>query len=781
MPARALAFLCGDWLQLQQAALWASSSYTWVCAIGAACMGLAARASPAMARAGMMVAVACVAFAVTGWRAQARMHDRLAPSRWGTVMRVDGVVASLPLRDGRRVSFDFAPSAGTVPKLPARVRVGWSAPPSAPHAGERWSLVLRLRPVHGLANPGGFDTELRALAAGVGAQASVVARERNVRQTGGPARGTRLLRLRDRWRARIDDALRGRGGAGAIAALALGDQGAVGAGEWTVWRDTGVAHLMAISGLHVSMLAAAAGWLASAAWRRSARLTLWIPAPDVAAWARIGAGLSYALVAGFGLPAQRAVLMLLVAAMLRLRARRPGWRETMAWALAAVLAFDPWAPLQAGFWLSFCAVALLCMSDDGRIPGGWQSRLGAAARAQCVVNAGMAPLGLLYFGQAPLIAPLANAFAIPMVTLGVVPLAVAGLVLPAPLDVWAWRFAAGVHAWVLWGLTQLAGCAQWHAAQPSAFLLGLAAVGACSIAIPWPWRLRVGGAVLIAPLVLNPGRAPAHGHVEAWMADVGQGSAIVVRTTHHTLVFDAGPAIGPGSDTGARVLVPLLRALGVRRLDQMVISHADADHIGGAGALAHAFPGTPAVGSVPPARLRALGFASAESCQAGQTWSWDGVRFTMLHPVLTVAARPSARNATSCVLHVRAADGSLLLTGDIERSQESTLAAAMPHALEAALLLAPHHGSATSSSTAFLDAVRPKVVAVQAGLFNRYGHPHPTVLARYAAAGLVVGRTDFDGALRWRDTQPGRLDAWRRMDAHYWRQTARDASMKVLE
>lgn len=779
MPALALAFLFGDWLQLQQAALWRPSAYAWVCIAGLACLTLAMRFTPFAPRVGAMAAVACVAFAVTGWRAQARMGDRLVPAQWGRVVFVDGVVTDLPRREGRHVSFDFAPDAGTVPKLPSLVRVGWSSPPSPPRAGERWALALRLRPVHGLSNPGGFDAELRALSAGVGARANVVPREMSSRKLSGEVPGTWLVRLRERWRARIDRALRGSGGAGAIAALALGDQGAVEASEWAVWRDTGVAHLMAISGLHVSMLAAAAGWAAGAAWRRSARLSLWIAAPDVAAWARMGAGLSYALVAGFGLPAQRAVLMLIVAAMLRLRARRPGWRETMAWALVAVLALDPWAPLQAGFWLSFCAVALLCISDEGRASQGWRARLGAAARAQCVVNAGMAPLGLLFFGQAPLVAPLANAFAIPMVTLGVVPLAVAGLVLPAPLDAWAWHVGAWVHGWVLWGLTRLAGCAQWHAAQPSAVLLVLSAAGACLLALPWPWRLRIGGAVLIAPLVLNPGRPPAQGHLEAWMADVGQGSAIVLRTARHVLVFDAGPAPGPGSDTGARVLVPLLRALGVRRIDRVVISHADADHIGGAGALAHAFPGTPALGSVPPARLRALGFSSAQPCHAGQTWTWDGVYFAMLHPPSAVGAR--SRNAVSCVLHVRAQGASMLLTGDIERPEEEALAAAAPLALRAALLLAPHHGSATSSSRPFIDAVGPRVVAVQAGLFNRYGHPHPAVLARYADAGVAVGRTDLDGALRWRDTQPYRLDAWRRMDARYWRETACHATAKVLE
>ena len=684
------------------------------------------------------------------------------------------------------------------------------------HPGEVWRLPLRLKPVHGAANPAGFDAELWLFEQGIGATATVSQAKRfeppkalgHLQDDADLA----LQRLRDHLRSRIDAALAGNPQAGTIAALALGDQAAIPAREWTVYRITGVAHLMSISGLHITMLAWLAAWLAGWAWRRTAHLRhpgpLWLPAPTVAGVFGLFAATVYCLLAGFGVPAQRTLLMLAVGLLLCLSGLRVSWLQTLSWALAAVLLWDPWAVMQAGFWLSFCAVGILFLSDPAKPrpqavdPGtaaasrqanlpapsrlrallsGAGSRLHAASRSQWAVTLALAPLTLLFFQQIAVLSPLANAVAIPVVTLWVAPLAVLGLLLPAPLDAWLWQAAAWVQAGLARLLAELATWpqAQWHAAAPEWLGLILAALGVLALVLPWPWRLRAPGLALILPLLLNPGQRPAEGHVEAWIADVGQGMGIIVRTAHHTLLFDTGPTLGLQSDAGERVLLPLLYTLGERRLDRVVLSHADSDHIGGAASIARAYPGTAAISSVAAERVLAMGYASAQPCVAGMRWAWDGVDFQLLHPAADDTAPARRTNAHSCVLRVASRHGSLLLTGDIERAQEQALAAgALAPALGVDLLLAAHHGSKTSSSAAFLQAVHPRLIAVQVGFMNSYGHPHPEVLQRYAELGLPVQRTDQAGALLWRDQRPGELQTWRAQQPHYWQLPWGDAPLQ---
>jgi competence protein ComEC len=796
MEASALGLLLGSWLQAAQAQLWPPALYA--CAAlggvlllaGTVCWRLRApprRLGPRVLL--VLLGAAACAFGATGWRAGARVADRLAPELGGRVLWLDGVVVGLPQRTPGSTRFEFAPRdppAG----VPSRLRVSWwraracaaaKACPPRLRPGEVWRLPLRLRPLHGSANPGGFDAELAAFERGIGADASVVAGCGPPLRRG-VARLTPWLQVqvwREALRERVGRALAGRPQAGAIAALALGDQAALGNAAWAVYRDTGVAHLMSVSGLHISLLAWAAGVPAGALWRRGARLPLLLPTPALVALVRLAAALGYAALAGFGVPAQRAALMLAVALLARLAARRLGWWQVMAWALAAVLLWDPWALLQAGFWLSFGAVALLFLSEPGRAatdPAARAGRWRAASRAQLAVNVGLVPLTLLFFQQVALLAPLANAFAIPLVTLVVVPLALAGLALPAPLDAWVWQLGAWLQGGLMAALSWLAAVphAQWRAALPGWPALLAAALGVPICVLPWPWRLRLAGFALLLPVLSNPGARPAPGALEIWIADVGQGSALLVRTARHSLLFDTGPGYDvTGGDAGARIVVPLLRALGESRLDLVVLSHGDRDHSGGAAAVAAAFPGTPALGSLPLPTLRGFGFATPRRCLAGQRWRWDGVDFEVLHP--PDAARGG--NAGSCVLRVASARGSALLSGDIGRRQEAALSGS-PR-LRSDLLLAPHHGSNTSSSEAFLRAVAPAVVAVQAGFMNRYGHPHPAALQRWAAAGAAWRRTDRDGALLWRDAAPRQLQSWRAAHPRYW-ETAWSAPATVL-
>ncbi len=748
----AAGLLLGDWLQMQQAALWPLGAHVALLAVGIVLL-LAARRWPARRTPALLLAAAALGAGSTGWRAQQRLAERLAPALWGAELTLAGAVVGLPQRRAWGCSFVFA--VHTAPRgVPPRVLASWRAAPQAPcplRGGERWRLRLRLQPVHGRANPGGFDAELQRFVQDIGAVASVRSGSRE-------GAGAGLDALRERLRERLQRALHGHAQAGAVAALALGDQGAVDAVAWARYRDTGVAHLFAISGLHIALLAAATGGVAARLWRRvrvfGRAAPLWLAAPTLGVRVRLLAALGYALLAGFGVPAQRALLMLAAVAAAQRRGLRADWRQTMAWALAAVLLWEPWALLQAGFWLSFGAVAALFVASPptrsrDAPPARWPRAprwLREATRAQLAVGVALAPLTVAFFQQIAWVSPLANAVAIPLVTLAVVPLALAGLALLQALQPWLeW-----LQRWPRWALP-----------LPPAPALLAAALAVPALLLPWGWRLRLGGAALLAPLLWMPGGTPEPGRLEVWIADVGQGSAVLVRTARHALLFDSGP---PGA--GEQVLLPLLRALGVARVDRVVLSHGDADHVGGAAELARALPSADLIGSL--ARGQTFGFASVRRCMAGQHWRWDDVEFSMLHPPPGVS--PARRNAASCVLRVAGDHGSVLLSGDIERAQELALAASGAQ-LRVDLLLVPHHGSRGASSPALLRATRARVAAVQAGWRNRYGHPHAQALQRYAQQGIALHRTDLEGALRWQDREPGVLCGWRARHPHYWQQT----------
>ncbi|WP_255362657.1 DNA internalization-related competence protein ComEC/Rec2 [Mitsuaria sp. 7] len=545
------------------------------------------------------------------------------------------------------------------------------------------------------------------------------------------------------------------------------------AADWGLYRDAGVSHLLSVSGLHVTMFAwlagAAAGWV----WRRSARLCLWLPAPRAAMWIGVVAAGLYALFSGWGVPSQRTVGLLAILALLRQTGARWPWPMSLCAAAAGVCAADPWALTQAGFWLSFCAVALL-MAADHRADPGWRGALRNAWHTQWVVTLGLAPLTLLLFQQLSIVGLVANAFAIPLVSYVITPLAMLGAVCPPLWTLGAWCVAL-MNA--LLEALRVLPLAVWHLPWPTAWAQAVGLVGGAALAMPWPWRLRLGGLALCVPMFWPVIERPAPGHLELWVPDVGQGGATILRTQGHTMVFDAGPSWGPGSDAGQRVLLPLLYGLGERRLDVLMISHADQDHVGGAASLLAAMPVERRLGAVP----------GGEGCRRGQRWTWDGVRFEVLWPIVEGEAggaggagstgevsqkrKEARRNAGSCVLRVEAAGRRVLLTGDIEAAQEARLVREDgEEGLRSEVLVVPHHGSRTSSTVAFVRAVEPRVAAVQSGYLNRFGHPKPDIVARYLAADVLLLNTVDCGAWRWRsDRRSPPIDGCERATRRrYW-------------
>jgi len=579
--------------------------------------------------------------------------------------------------------------------------------------------------------------------------------------------------VRDAVLLRVADARIG----GVLAALIVGDQAAIGRTDWDLFRDAGVAHLMSISGLHVTMFAWLSGLLIAAVWSRSARACLLWPAPHAGRVGGLLVATGYALLAGFGVPAQRTLLMLTAAIGLRVWGVRWPWPLVLLLAAVVVTVWDPWALLQPGFWLSFAAVGLLMASaplqrtpdaSDGSasfVPRarGWLLDL---LRTQAVATLGLAPLSLAFFQQVSLVGFAANLLAIPWITLVVTPLALAGVALP-----WLWQVAAAAVAALVQVLQVLTALpwAVWTvpAAAPWAVLAGLFA--ALLGLLPLPWRLRLLALPLAVPLLWPAVPRPLPGQFELVVLDVGQGSAVLLRTAKRLLLYDSGPAYTRDADAGQRIVVPLLRARGETQIDRLVISHRDADHAGGAASIAAALPVRSWSSSLEAGHPLLAAAHEHLRCEAGQRWQWDGVDFELLHPSAQDYERPAKSNALSCVLRVRDAAGrSVLLTGDVEARQEAALVERLGDALRSDLLLVPHHGSRTSSTDGFLGAVRPQVAMVQAGYRSRFGHPAPEVLARYRAHGIMLVRSDRCGAWTWADAA---IQCARDSRRRYWHWT----------
>ena len=812
MAAALTALPLGAWLgtavQLQQRALDGIGLYAAALAAAVTMALLTAwwarrAASGQVLALAWLLAGALAAWGAAGTRATGMAAQALAPAMEGRDVVLTGVVSRMPQHAERGWRFVLDVQAaqldGAAVAVPPRLQLAWYdapmhpgaaaplGPPEPIRAGDRWQLTARLKAPHGSLNPHGFDVELWLWEQGVGATGYVRTGPRDTPpQRLAQGQGHLVERARQHVRDAIlalaeggDEAARRR--LGIIAALVTGDQNVIERSDWDVFRATGVAHLMSISGLHITMFAwiaaGAVGWL----WRRAARWRGWgrfnpcllLPAPSAAWMGGVALAAAYALFSGWGVPAQRTVLMLACMTALRVSGLRWPWWLMWLWAGAAVLLLDPWAMLQAGFWLSFVAVGVL-FATDSRAAGAQQK--GAAAhlmqllREQGVVTLALTPLSLMLFGQASVVGLLANLLAIPWVTLVVTPLALAG-VLWAPL----WQ---GVAAALQPLSALLAGFAAWPWAQvslPAAPLaLGaLAVAGGALAAMRWPWPLRLAGLPLVLPFLLWQPVRPAPGQFDVLAADVGQGSAVLVRTAGHTLLYDAGPRYGSDSDAGQRVLVPLLRALG-ERVDRLVLSHADSDHTGGAAAVLAQHPQALLTTSVESGRTLE-GLPVGEPCVAGGGWQWDGVRFDVLYPDAAQAAAARRPNAMSCVIRVSTAAASVLLTGDIEAPQEQALVASGAE-LRSTVLLAPHHGSRTSSSNALLDAVQPRWVLVQAGYRNAFGHPAPVVLARYAERGLSVRHSPACGAMHWRSTDPGQLLCERARARRYWHHAIADST-----
>ena len=659
--------------------------------------------------------------------AQWALDDRLKPVLDGQTRWVEGRVTGLPQQTGDGVRFVLTDSRSRNARLPTRIRVSWRGGPPV-RSGERWRLAVTLKRPAGLLNFHGFDQEAWLLAQRIGA-------------TGTVKDGERLAPAANAWRDGVRQRLLSvdaQGREAGLIALVLGDGSGLTAADWQVLQDTGTVHLLVISGQHIGLLAGLiygliAGLARYGVWPRT---WPWLP------WAcglAFATALGYGLLAGFGVPVQRACVMVGLVLVWRLRFRHLGLWWPLLLALNGVLVLEPLASLQPGFWLSFAAVAVLILAFGGRL-GPW-SLWQAWTRPQWLIAIGLFPVLLVLGLPISLSAPFANLVAVPWISLVVLPLALLGtalLALPFVGEGLLW-LAGGALGALFNGLAWLAG--QMPAWIPADVPLGywlVSLLGAVLLLLPTGVPFRVLGWPMLLLAVFPPRTLVPDGQVEVTQLDVGQGQSLILRTRHHTLLYDAGPRSG-SFDLGARVVLPSLRKLGVGELDMLLLSHADADHAGGAVAIAKGMPIKRVVGGETGGLPLSLG---TQPCISGERWTWDGVTFELWQWSDAISG-----NAKSCVLQVQANGERLLLTGDIDRAAEQAMLAS-PLAVPTDWLQAPHHGSRSSSSWPFVERLAPRSVLISRGRNNAFGHPHPQVMARYQRLGSQVYDSAEQGAVR---------------------------------
>ncbi|CAK0742371.1 competence protein ComEC [Gammaproteobacteria bacterium] len=705
------------------------------------------------------------------------LAERLPDELEGKDVVVEGRISSIPRNFGRGERFDLDTLTLTVKgeTLPWRrkIRLFWYGANHNLMVGERWQLNVRLKCPHGQMNPGGFDQEGWLFQKGIHAQGTVRPQQSAARLDTGHWRYA-INRLRQNLAVAITQALPDSPYLGLMQGLAIGETAAITPMQWDTLTRTGTIHLLAISGSHIVLVAALAYFVTRHAWAWAGQAALWFAAPRAGAVGAIIAALGYAALANFPISTQRAVVMVSVAmiALLIDRIPRPG--HLLAQALFMVLLLDPLAVNDAGFWLSFGTVIIIFHLVVGRVEKktkwfagkkfkhffvGWRTFV----RIQWGITIALLPLLLMFFQQVAVYAPFANLIAIPWLELVTIPVVLAGiLLLPIfPILGSLLLTLADFLLSMLWSILEFFASlplAIWSPPAPPGWAVVVAIIGALLLIAPRGLPGRWLGVIGLMPLALLPAPRPGFGDLWLTVLDVGQGLSVVIRTTSHTLVYDTGMGHGDGYDSGSTVIVPFLRYVGRQRIDTLLISHADNDHRGGTAALLAALPESP----------RILGAVQGgEPCYRGLAWNWDGVNFRVIHPT---AGDGFTGNDASCVLRVAWAGGALLLTGDIGRAAEARLVAEAPWDLPSTVIVVPHHGSRGSSTQTFVATVATKVVVYACGYRNRFGFPHPEVVARYANAGAQSFDTARQGAIE-AHLGPGSsvtVESWRKKMRHYW-------------
>ncbi len=686
-------------------------------------------------------------------------------------LSISGEIISLPAINNHRAQFEFFISSSS--KI---IRLSWYAREKMPtlKVGDRWQLQVRLKRPHGTLNPGGFDYERWLFYKKIQATGYVVASNQN-HLINSLWYHQPINRLRQILRQHLRIVLQQYSLGGVIIAMIIGDRSGISNNQWQVFRHVGLSHLIAISGLHIGLIAGFSFMLINILWCCLPRLCLLFPATQAAAIAAMLTAVFYSALAGFSLPTQRALIMITMAMLSILWRRSLSWDRVLLITLLIILILDPFAVLTVSFWLSFTAVIIILYGMNGRLkPTGWWWRWG---RVQWVVSVGLLPLTLLFFQQYALVSFCANMLAIPWIGFVVLPLCLLATitVLIAPTIgamLLTWGHALFNLLWPLLVWLSQQRLAYWQHTSAHVWFIIPAIVGVILLLVPRGFPGRWLGGLWLSPMLLLSAASPAYGEMWLSLLDVGQGLATVVRTAHHTLVFDTGTRYNANFDLGKAVVVPFLRQQNVNHINRLVISHGDLDHIGGMHSILQLLTvdsiDTSVVAKVK--RLAPVFYAkkTIKLCQKGEHWSWDGVSFTYLYPPPT---RLHLANNSSCVLRISNGAATVLLTGDIEAQAERYLVREQASVLPATVLVVPHHGSATSSTLVFVHAVHPQYALVATGYLNRYRLPKRKVIERYRRVNAMILNTVTSGAISLHFDKHGKLillQRYRQQHQHFW-------------
>lgn len=667
-----------------------------------------------------VLAAGCIGLCYAALSAGHVLSQRLPLTQSGRTNVATVEITGLPERDADQWHFQarILTSENFSGLVGKNIKLSWYRSRDELKPGAIWRFQLLLRAPNGVQNPGGFDSEQRALQDRIAAQGYVKKQAEHLAD----------MPSRDGFRNALSgdiERMVPNGQARFVQALALGDTRGLSDADWEILRRTGITHLIAISGFHVGMVAVFAVFCIRALYWLWPGIGCRLPRPFANAMASIFAAWSYTALAGFALPTVRTALMISVFMACRLIHRHCSTAQAVSLSLLAMLLADPLSILSPGFWLSFAGVLSLVAFMPQASP---QGVVRPFLRAQVAVSLALLPLSIGFFNQTTLIGPLVNLLAIPWISLVVVPLALLGCLfawVPAVATVF-WQFSAwGMQAF--WHLLVLFADADWaslYTAGPTPAVIALAMAGACVSLLPRTVPGRWLGLLLMLPMLAPAAADIPHARMRIAMIDVGQGLSVLIRTKRHALLYDAGAGNGRGFSRGESTILPALRALQIGRLDKVVISHADNDHAGGVPALLERLPVS--------ALQASFEMPGATACRKGTAWIWDGVRFEYLWPE---AGLPGSENDNSCVLRIDAQGRSVLLTGDISESAERRLLALYGNRLASEIIVVPHHGSKSSSSADFLRAVHPAIALVSSGFQNRFRHPSRQVVDRYAALG----------------------------------------------
>jgi competence protein ComEC len=686
----------------------------------------------------------------TVWRADMILAQNLPSDLAGKDLELKGVVIHLPIKKIYGWQFDFMPKPSQKWPNPSLVRLHWySESGKFLLPGQYWRLTVRLKPIHSRLNPGSFDYSGWLFQQHISATGYVYLRSQP--QLLQPPS---LLNI-DYWRYQLATAIQQQLHysltQGIIIGLAIGERQWITPPQKTVFKRTGTTHLIAISGLHIGLVAWLTLEITQRLWRYIGRTTLWLPAPRFAAiWSLLAAS-CYALLAGFTVPTQRALIMLVVVISGIFLARRVQPSSILAVSLFGVLLWDPFAVLSLGFWLSFGTVTVIVYVSTNRrdLRNSILLRWGLGSwRSQIAASLFMAIIFLTQFGYISLTSLVANSIAIPWFSLVIVPLTLFGVALVGwlPLIGGGALQLADYFMSALWVTLEWLANPNWvwYQVIPPWWTLFSAIVGMWVLLLPRGFPAKWIGIIWLLPLFFTRVPYPQLGEVWFTLLDVGQGLAAVIRTQNYTLVYDTGAKWTDDSDIGQTVIVPFLRTQGIDKIDKLLISHGDNDHIGGAQSLLNNLSVSEVITSV-PAKFTQVN--KVRLCQAGQYWRWDAVDFKILHPPANYLANSNNR---SCVLKVITAGGSLLLPGDIETTAESDLLNYVYSDLAADILIVPHHGSQTSSTEPFIQAVKPKIALFSVDYKNRSRLPKLEIVQRYHRYGIKTWTTAQVGAIQFR-------------------------------